>query len=211
MFSIETKKSRYVAVECLCEFLECAIHAFLRARNIYPEESFGPHMRFGLTVQLCNVKRVRQYVKQICLSLQTLMLYDRVNALIVSTNQERFVVEVPCDFSKSVFNISEVHKSDLDVRCACTKIFHETLIHIPRKLGNVHARPPSPVDWDITVDVKRNQCQTSELMDMPSGWLMDNREGMNCQTRLPLKSFSQEDTTFISVYVDSIDEDVVTV
>jgi hypothetical protein len=210
MFSIETKKSRYVAVECLCDFIECAVHAFLRSRNIYPKESFGTHMRFGLTVQLCNVKRVRQYIKQICHSLQTLMLYDRVNALIVATNQERFVVEVPCDFSKSVFNISEGQKSDLDVRCACTKIFHDTLIHIYRKLDHMREGLASDMEWEVTADVKRNQSQTSELMDMPSGWLMDNRNRSNCKTRLPLKSSTQEDTTFISVYLDSKEESVVT-
>ena len=213
MQSIEGKKNRSVAVHALCEFLECSIHAYLRSRGIYPISSFGRDMRFGLTVSICKFKPAKDYVRQVCHSLHPLLLYDRIRSITIVRTDERFTIEIPNDFGKSIFYSLPMqgNRSDLDVRCACTKIFQDALIQIDRKLRTDHLpnTGDSPEDdWEIVVDVKRNSVETTECMDMPSGWLLDSgkleRNPGVTVYRKPIKSSLAGENVVLSIYLDSL-------
>jgi hypothetical protein len=218
MQSIEGKKSRSVAVDALCQFLECSIHAYLLSRGIYPIHSFGHDMRFGLTVSLCKFKLVKDYIRQVCHSLHPLFLYDRIRSISVVSQDGRFTVEIPSDFGKSVFYSLPMqgNRSDLDVRSACTTIFREALIEIDRKLcadqlGRTNDF--SGTDWEIVVDIKRNSVETTECMDMPSGWLLEKsaleRNPGVTVYRKPIKSSQAGENVVLSIYADSFSDDFV--
>lgn len=218
MQSIEGKKSRSVAVDALCQFLECSIHAYLLSRGIYPIHSFGTDMRFGLTVSLCKFKPVKDYIRQVCHSLHPLFLYDRICSISVVSPDGRFTVEIPSDFGKSVFYSLPMqgNRSDLDVRCECAIIFQEALIEIDRKLCPDklwRTKNSSGIDWEIVVDVKRNSVETTECMDMPSGWLiehsaLDTNPGITVY-RKPIKSSLAGDNVVLSIYADSFRDELV--
>ena len=218
MQSIEGKKTRLAAVDCLIQYFEAAVHTFLLSRELYPRSTFRKHQRFGQVVLICNIKQVKQFVKQFCASLQTMILHDRVNALVVSVSTEnsshpveRFFIEVPCDFSKTVFYTlpASTHKSDFETVSTCSELLRENLVHLERKLGSTltRARPAftqPDLRWEVYVDVERNSVQTTECMDMPSGWsLVDSLPAGGQATRTPIKSSLLGNVVAVSTYVDS--------
>lgn len=210
MLSIEGKRNRIVAVECLVQFVECAIHAFLLARNIYPRSTFACHIRFGLAVWLCGLKPVKSYVKQVCQSLQNVLLHDRVHAIVIETPYERFTIELPTDFGKTVFYSLPASggRTDLETRSLCSVPLRDALVNIDRKLGECKgmdltgAQPDKT--WEVTVDIKPSNAQFTETMDMPSGWLLEasNPVDVGIKLRKPIKSVMIGDNVVISTYTD---------
>ena len=210
MSAIEGKKSRLVAVDVLSQFIESAIHAYLRSRRIYPQSTFRPHLRLGQSVWLCDIKSVRIYVKQFCLSLQTVLLYDRGNAVIIQTSQadssipaERFVIELPSDFGRTVFYAfpASANRSDLEVASLASEVLKDTLVHIERKLGE-----PACVagEWELMVETKRASTQqVVDPVDIPSGFdIIEDRHPFPSGVRTPVKSCMIGESVAVSTYCD---------
>jgi hypothetical protein len=215
MLGIEGKRNRLVAVDCLIQFLECAIHAFLLSRSIYPKTSFGSHTRFGVTVQICDIKSVKSYIKQVCQSLQSALLHDRVDCLVIEAGSDRFCIELPTDFGKTVFYAlpSGGHRSDLDAQSLCAPSLREALIQLDRKLcsGPRRVRGNDAQAWEVYADMKATSVQMNEAMDMPSGWTLwenDDSQRNLSLLRNPIKSVLIGGHVVISTYTDTVDTDV---
>jgi hypothetical protein len=208
MLSLEGKRNRVAAVDALSQFIECAIHSFLLNRSLYPRSTFGCHMRFGIAVWLCDVKTVKSYVKRLCMSLQNILLHDRVRAIIVATTHEQFTIEIPNDFSKSVFYALPTGspRTELEIKSSCASVLREALIYIDRKLGRVEPMVESPTSWEVFVDLKNNSGQVTENLDMPSGWIIDDQsittEKPTHLQRKPIKSTTIGENVVISTYTD---------
>ena len=206
MLSQEGKKNRLIAIESLIQFIECAIHAFLLSRCIYPASSFRCHMRFGIAVWLCDSKSVKLYVRQICSPLQNLFLHDRVQAIVVATNSERFTIELPNEFAKCVLSAlpAGTARTELEIRSFCANALRDALIQLDRKLGKKSCSETQNCDWDVFVDVKnRANSQISDTIDMPSGWLIETTGPESVSVRNPIKSVSIGDNVVLSTYTDA--------
>jgi hypothetical protein len=214
MLSLEGKRIRQTAVDSLTQFIESAIHAFLLARSVYPRSSFGCHMRFGIAVWLCDVKSVKSYVRRICMSLQNILLHDRVHAIVIETPQEKFTIELPEDFPKSVFYALPTGspRTELEIKSLCASALREALIYLDRKLGKVtdhrmNDETASQQTWEVYVDLKNSSAQATETMDMPSGWIIEERaanfdSGSMTVQRKPIKSTMMGENVVISTYTD---------
>ena len=212
MLSVESKKNRLAAVESLMQFIECAIHAFILSRCIYPRTTFGCHMRFGIAVWLCDVKAVKLYVKQICLSLQNALFHDRVKAVTVVSPSERFTIELPTDFAKSILlTIPEGSmRTELEIKSICARILRDTLIHVDRKLGKGGDEPMTTQgeSWEVIADIKKSEGHGTETVDMPSGWIVDSGSPDAAIHRRPIKSALLGDKVLVSTYTDIVTQKI---
>lgn len=218
MSTIEGKKTRLVAVQSLSLFIECAVNIYIRSRKLFPGFAFSNHMRFGQSFLLCDVKSVKQYIKQLCSSIQTLFLHDRVKCFVILASDsnkrpiERFVIEFPEDFAKSIFYFlppGSSSRTDLETNSICTEIFREALTHLERKLDRSIPKPGEPIAyWEALVDVKRSSAQATECMDMPSGWLLDSDAKFFDKNlaRHPIKSTCIQESVVVLSYVDKLGE-----
>ena len=207
-FRMEGKRARVVAIDHLSQFLESAIHSFLRARAIYPRESFVKRKRLGLTVWSCEI--ARKYVSTFVKSLSQALLVDRVNAIIIRLATERFVIEIPADFSRNVFyaNPSISNRTDLDISCLCVDVLSESLGAIERRLAMCPPRTRSDLsEWELFVDVKPIQ-PGADSIDVPIGsTVVSPQEEVFFRdashfVRYPLKSSVLNEQVLVAAYVD---------
>lgn len=199
---IEGRKSRLVAVDCLLEFVECAAHAFVRAKGLYT--SFRTCKRLGgRTVFLATDKDLYEYVKQFCFSIRDLILTDRVNSLIFQSDNSRFFIELPSDFSRVVFYAlpAIAHRSDLEIAETAFKVLTEAMDHLERKL--CATKSPKSTQWEILVDVKRNPIPGTQT-NTPSGFSLvkDPVKGIG-YSRNPIKSCVLANSVVVSMYQDN--------
>lgn len=218
MFAVEGKKNRIAAAHSLSQFIECAVNIYLRSRKLFPEYSFTQHMRFGQSFSLCSISEVKKYIKQVSTSIQTLLVHDRVERFIIQASDsesepiERFTLEFPCDFGKTLFySLSAENglRSDLTTNSFSSEILREALSHLEKKVRR-NIDPTSKrgiASWEVLVEVKRSSAQATECMEMPSGWtLLEEGRGSTQKfqnvARQPIKSSCIQDSVVVLSYVD---------
>ena len=215
MSTIEGRKARLAAAVSVSQYLECAVNFYLRSRELFPASSFSNHTRFGQSYLLCDIKDVKQYIKQSTSSIQNLFLHDRVNEFIILASDkhnypiERFVLEFPTDFGKAVFYslpLSNASRVELETYSLCSTVLREALTALERKLGRSRVDNDRQIAfWEVFVDVKRSCAQATECMDMPSGWTLASELPVITTDvfRHPVKSSCVGESVGVLSYVDS--------
>lgn len=167
---------------------------------------------------LSDIKSVREYVKQFCLSIRDLVLLDRIKSIILSVlthtgeRTERCVIELPSDFARTVFYAlpSTAHRSDLEISNSCAELLGEALQYLERKVNNGLPTVAEPGrDWEIVLDVKRNAVQGGMSIECPTGHEVmrahaerDHRDA-SMFSRSPIKSCTLADSVVLSLFTDS--------
>jgi len=213
---MEGKQLREVAVNQLLQFVECATHLVLKRRGIYRSEHFVDRKRFGITASMCRTPGVHEYVKQFLKCIKDLVLQDRMKAVTILINndlgqvQERFVIEFPSDFGRSIFYgvPTGSNRTDLDVVCACAELLSGEYKALESKIPKLETDCGFR-EWSFFLDMKAIELP-SESVDIPVGCtkisshdekiFRDNSE-MN---RIPLKSAVMNDQVLISTYLDLV-------
>lgn len=204
--SIEGRKSRTVAIDKLVQFVDCAIHLFLRHFDLYPKDTFIEHKRFGKCVMLCDSLSVREYTKHFCDSLRTPILLDRVKAVIVSSGPHRLVVDLPSDFGRTLYYAipPTESRSDLEIASLCSDMLADALSVVERKLDTVPLdQHDDPTTWSLAIETKATPNHAGYGLEVPFGFAADPAQSVVQWTRYPLKSGVVGDTVVVLVSVDT--------
>lgn len=214
--SIEGKRSRLVAIDALIQFIECCVHAFLFTRSLYPRPLFRSHQRLGQSVWMCDLKDVRKYVKEFATSLRTCLLLDRIQSVVVGmksssgSSLEKFIIELPNDFARSVFYAlpSTASRSDLDIAGLASEVLRDCFTHIERKLRISPIRDKGDT-WELLAITKRApEAHQNDPVDVPGGFdvvPVEESGGYWERTRDPIKSVMIGDGVVVSTYLDAAD------
>ncbi len=203
--SIEGRRSRLVAIDKLLQFVDACIHMFLRNQCVYPNATFGPHKRFGRTVLLCDSYPVRQYTKQFCKSIRTLILLDRVSAVWVLSGVHRLVIEIPNDFGRAFYYAipPTESRSDLEISSLCVGTLSDSFGVLERRMGSLQGALGESPDssWTLQVETKP---KGADNMELPSGFLVQESAVSTADftLRRPLSSSVVGPTVVLSVSVD---------
>ena len=214
--SPENLKLRILATGHLTQFIEAAIHSILLARCVYPQSNIVTKRRFGICVRLCAESVIRKYVANFLTSLRVAMLDDRIHAIWIlikdecdTSARERFVVEVPNDFARTLFHEKNSigDQTELELACKAARILSEVYRGLERRLGLVREHSISEPTWELFVDMKQ-AVVGADMLDVPIGCTLLDETDENMQRdatkllRLPLTSSSVNDKVLVLTYVD---------
>lgn len=206
--TIEGRKSRLVAVDKLLQFIDGCIHLFLMHTRMYPAHTFQLHKRLGRCMYLCDIYSVRQYTKQFCRSIRTLLLLDRVGSVRLVCGHLRWVIEIPSDFGRTFYyaippteSRSEMEISSLcaNVLCDCFGAFERKSMHAPRPIFGETA----DLTWRLELEMKAAGRQP----DFPTDFGSVPTPQPSFSSRLPLRSAAVGDTVVVSVSIDTPSSD----
>ena len=214
--SQDSRRLRVVAIDHLMHYIEASIHCALIARRVYPNTPTMTKKRFGVSVKLCASPGIRRYVKNFLTSLRPAIMCSRVQGIWVSiTSQsepslsERFLIEFPNDFARSVIHgkFSSTDQTELDVACTASQVLAKAYQGLESRLGVSNSPMEGPKSWELLVDIREHQIG-SDMIDLPVGCVQvepvseasyRNSTGF---CRLPLKSSSIDDKVVMLTCLD---------
>jgi hypothetical protein len=124
---------------------------------------------------------------------------------------EKFVMELPSDFGRTIFYgiPATSNKTDFDIACVCAELLGEELKSLERKLGAYESVEPSRT-WEIYVDTKISDSGVTDSVDIPVGYAKLSSEEeiliRDCSRteRIPLKSTVMNENVLLSTYFDIV-------
>jgi hypothetical protein len=123
---------------------------------------------------------------------------------------EKFLIELPNDFARSVFYAlpSTASRSDLDIASLASEVLRDCFSHVERKLRVSTIRDKGDT-WELLALTKRApETHQNDPIDMPGGFVMVLEEesgGRWERTRDPIKSVVIGDGVVVSTYLDVVD------
>lgn len=123
---------------------------------------------------------------------------------------EKFIIELPNDFARSVFYAlpSTASRSDLDIASLASEVLRDCFSHIERKLRVTPIRDEGDT-WELFAVTKRApEAHQNDPIDMPGGFevVLEQESGGRWErTRDPIKSVVIGDGVVVSTYLDVAD------
>ena len=163
------------------------------------------HSRLSHTVRFCEVESVRVYVNEFVKSFKFLVLLDKLNSInLIISNNEKFVIEIPNDFSRTIFYaLPSTHpRSDLDIQTLTAEALRGVLGDLERRVNEgVKPDPELGRDWELSITTKAS-APGSEPIDVPRGFDVAGGVQSPESIRFPCKTAEVNNSVVLSLYTD---------
>ena len=214
--SQDSRRLRAAVIDHLVHYIEASIHCALIARRVYPNTPTIIKKRFGINVSLYASSGIRRYVKNFLTGLRPAIMAGRIQAILVSIRSvsdaelsERFVIEFPTDFARSLIlgKFSASDQTELDVACSASTILGKAYQGLEIRLGSSDNPIKGSKVWELFVHVQEVS-NGAEMIDIPVGCVLMEPKAENSVRdstnfcRLPLKSSAVDNNVVLLTYLD---------
>jgi len=155
--------------DLLSVFLQCSIYTILKARGVYPEDSFKRRRVFGHLAWWTDCVEVEDYTTRLCESLRVALTQNRLRRMLLpiytaGVLRERYAIE----FLGSIYSLDALESEELNqaLVLAITKLEMSPVL---LATGGVPARPLTESvgelpTWSVLVETREGTGNSEETL-----------------------------------------------